>query len=217
MPANAAACFHTSALHPAQYSWPGKHDKGLCLLPGSRFPGVLLPLFQAEQHLCTFFKTSLTIFPCCGIVVKSTTWARSSAGSASVSLLCPTELWAFKWGVCRLVAQPRHAPKYGPIAQLGERSVRIREVKGSNPSRSTNLPHRFVRCGVFCAQKTLADRAGLRTLKSDANRAGSSMYFLKIHRFHVSFFAFCRVLRASASLLCPLLGNSFKNFRTIVG
>ena len=34
---------------------------------------------------------------------------------------------------------------------LGERSVRIREVKGSNPSRSTNLPHRFVRCGVFYA------------------------------------------------------------------
>ena len=82
MPANAAACFHTSALHPAQYSWPGKHDKGLCLLPGSRFPGVLLPLFQAEQHLCTFFKTSLTIFPCCGIVVRSTIWARSSAGRA---------------------------------------------------------------------------------------------------------------------------------------
>ena len=100
---------------------------------------------------------------------------------------------------------------------LGERSVRIREVKGSNPSRSTNLPHRFVRCGVFYVQKTLADRAGLRTLKSDANRVGSSMYFLKIHRFHASFFAFCRVLRASASLLCPLLGNSFKNFRTIVG
>ena len=75
----------------------------------------------------------------------------------------------------------------------------------------------FVRCGVFYVQKTLADRAGLRTLKSDANRVGSSMYFLKIHRFHASFFAFCRVLRASASLLCPLLGNSFKNFRTIVG
>ena len=46
------------------------------------FPGVLLPLFQAEQHLRTFFKTSLTIFPCCGIVIKSTTWARSSAGRA---------------------------------------------------------------------------------------------------------------------------------------
>ena len=75
----------------------------------------------------------------------------------------------------------------------------------------------FVRCGVFYAQKTLADRAGLRTLKSDANRAGSSMYFLKIHRFHASFFAFCRVLRASTSLLCPLLGNFFKNLRTIVG
>ena len=28
---------------------------------------------------------------------------------------------------------------FGPVAQLGERSVRIREVKGSNPSRSTNL------------------------------------------------------------------------------
>ena len=66
-------------------------------------------------------------------------------------------------------------------------------------------------------KKTLADRAGLRTLKSDANRAGSSMYFLKIHRFHASFFEFCRVLRASASLLCPLLGNFFKNLRTIVG
>ena len=26
---------------------------------------------------------------------------------------------------------------FGPVAQLGERSVRIREVKGSNPSRST--------------------------------------------------------------------------------
>ena len=117
------------------------------------FPGVLLPLFQAEQHLCTFFKTSLTIFPCCGIVIKSTTWARSSAGSASVSLLCPTELWAFKWGVCRLVAQPSHAPKYGPIDQLGERSVRIREVKGSNPSRSTNLPHRFYTMRRFLCPK----------------------------------------------------------------
>ena len=216
MPANAAACFHTSALHSAQYSWPGKHDKGLCLLPGSRFPGVLLPLFQAEQHLRTFFKTSLTIFPCCGIVIKSTTWARSSAGSASVSLLCPTELWAFKWGVCRLVAQPSHAPKYGPIAQLGERSVRIREVKGSNPSRSIKRRIVLYDAAFFMLKKTLADRAGLRTLKSDANRAGSSMYFLKIHRFHASFFAFCRVLRASASLLCPLLGNFFKNFRTIV-
>ena len=140
------------------------------------------------------------------ICVVKNIWACSSAGSASVSLLCPTELWAFKWGVCRLVAQPRHAPKYGPIAQLGERSVRIREVKGSN------LPHRFVRCGVFYAQKTLADRAELRTLKSDANRVGSSMYFLKIHRFHASFFEFYTVLRASASLLCPLLGNSFKKF-----
>ena len=51
--------------------------------------------------------------------LRPSIWAYSSAGSASVSLLCPTELWAFKWGVCRLVAQPSHVPKYGPIAQLG--------------------------------------------------------------------------------------------------
>ena len=36
------------------------------------------------------------------------------------------------------------------------------------------MPHRFVRCGVFYVQKTLADRAGHRALKSDANRADSS-------------------------------------------
>ena len=62
----------------------------------------------------------------------------------------------------------------------------------------------------FMPKKTLADRAGLRTLKSDANRAGSSIYFLKIHRFHASFFAFCRVLRAIASLLCPFSEISSK-------
>ena len=151
------------------------------------------------------------------ICVVKNIWAYSSAGSASVSLLCPTELWAFKWGVCRLVAQPRHAPKYGPIAQLGERSVRIREVKGSNPSRSIKRRIVLYDAAFFMLKKTLADRAGLRTLKSDANRAGSSMYFSKIHRFHVSFFAFCMMLRASTSLLCPLLGNFFKNLRTIVG
>ena len=69
-----------------------------------------------------------------------------------------------------MVAQPSHAPKYGPIAQLGahavlkqsgviyhappsgfwglkyglvaqlgERSVRIRKVEGSTPFESTNL------------------------------------------------------------------------------
>ena len=69
---------------------------------------------------------------------------------------------------------------------------------------------------AFLYLKNFGRPCRLRTLKSDANRVGSSMYFLKIHRFHASFFAFCRVLRASASLLCPLLGNFFKNFRTIV-
>ena len=121
---------------------------------------------------------------------------------------------------------------------LGERSVRIREVKGSNPSRSTfsssviltlllffcvhisqtlalgpgwirtarpcrrqgkqqptglllraRVPtsrnvyrgdFRFCRIvlydAAFLCLKTLADRAGLRTLKSDANRVGSSIF-----------------------------------------
>ena len=35
--------------------------------------------------------------------------------------------------------------KYGPVAQLGERSVRIREVVGSNPFRSTIKSKRY-RC-----------------------------------------------------------------------
>ena len=30
-----------------------------------------------------------------------------------------------------------NADEYGPVAQLGERSVRIREVEGSSPFRST--------------------------------------------------------------------------------
>ena len=165
---------------------------------------------------------------------------------------------------------------------LGERSVRIREVKGSNPSRSikiapmpcgtgaifisdrrdsksttlrsrvSNQPSGLLLSATGCgSQRLLHALRGVRILlaaapttppcfcrrqrssllqvpphrnvyrgcwiRKDSNRAGSSMYFLKIHRFHVSFFAFCRVLRASASLLCPLLGNFFKNFRAIVG
>ena len=40
---------------------------------------------------------------------------------------------------------------YGPVAQLGERSVRIREVKGSNPSRSIKLKCPAVsRQDIFC-------------------------------------------------------------------
>ena len=37
--------------------------------------------------------------------------------------------------------------------RMGERSVRIREVKGSNPSRSTNLPHRFYTMRRFLCPK----------------------------------------------------------------
>ena len=40
-----------------------------------------------------------------------------------------------------------YASEYGLVAQLGERSVRIREVEGSNPFRSTKM--KTVRKGGF--------------------------------------------------------------------
>ena len=118
-----------------------------------------------------------------------------------------TLIFLFSW--CIRCAQKRYC--WESVRFASERS-RVRIPLGPPICRIVLYDAAF-----FMPKKTLADRAGLRTLKSDANRAGSSMYFLKIHRFHASFFAFCRVLRASASLLCPLLGNFFKNFRTIVG
>ena len=39
--------------------------------------------------------------------------------------------------ICFLLQKTRKKRRYGPIAQLGERSVRIREVEGSNPFGST--------------------------------------------------------------------------------
>ena len=88
-------------------------------------------------------------FPEQSYTYRVITWAYSSVGSASVSLLCPTELWALEWGVCRLVAQPRHAPKYGPIAQLGVQADRFcaprscghsnGEYVGWSPNRVTPL------------------------------------------------------------------------------
>ena len=44
--------------------------------------------------------------------------------------------------------------RYGPIAQLGERSVRIREVEGSNPFESTRLC-----CQKMQHRKTLHESA----------------------------------------------------------
>ena len=41
--------------------------------------------------------------------------------------------------ICFLLQKPRKKPRYGPIAQLGERTVRIRKVVGSIPIRSTIL------------------------------------------------------------------------------
>ena len=39
--------------------------------------------------------------------------------------------------------------QYGGVAQLGERTVRIRKVKGSNPSVSTKSGIRFTDAGFF--------------------------------------------------------------------
>ena len=39
--------------------------------------------------------------------------------------------------------------EYGGVAQLGERTVRIRKVKGSNPSVSTNLGKSGFRLPLF--------------------------------------------------------------------
>ena len=142
------------------------------------FPGVLLPLFQAEQHLRTFFKTSLTIFPCCGIVIKSTTWARSSAGRAFGS-------------------HPRG--------------------RGFDPLRVHQFAASFCTMRRFLCLKNFGRPCRAPNPEVGCEPGGVINIFLKIHRFHASFFAFCRVLRASASLLCPLLGNFFKNFRAIVG
>ena len=49
----------------------------------------------------------------------------------------------YKCEKCAIINKP-----CGGVAQLGERSVRIREVKGSNPSGSTINPHRVV-VGIF--------------------------------------------------------------------
>ncbi len=63
-------------------------------------------------------------------------WAHSSAGSASCPLHRPTPFLFFRTsGLCTVPCGTR--ANYGPIAQLGERSVRIREVEGSNPFGST--------------------------------------------------------------------------------
>ena len=47
------------------------------------------------------------------------------------------------------VAKTCKKRQYGPIAQLGERTVRIRKVVGSIPIRSTTMPHRFGTMRLF--------------------------------------------------------------------
>ena len=153
MPANAAACFHTSALHPAQYSWPGKHEKGLCLFPGLRFPGVLRPLFQADQHLRTFFKTSLTIFPCCGIVIKSTTWARSSAGRAFGSHprgrgFDPLRVHHFKTPHRIVRCGVLMSKSFETLCRISLPKIRCKPVNGTN-----NIVDEIVRYMIFYLQK----------------------------------------------------------------
>ena len=67
-----------------------------------------------------------------------------------------------------MVAQPSHAPKYGPIAQLGERSVRIREVKGSNPSRSIKIaPMPYGMGAIFISDRRDSKSTTLRSRVSN--------------------------------------------------
>ena len=148
---------------------------------------------------CIILKISVLVVV---LTVRKVHWAGGTFYMDEYTLI-------FLFSQCKRCAQKRYC--WESVRFASERS-RVRIPLGPPICRIV-----FVRCGVFYAQKTLANRAGLRTLKSDANRAGSSMYFLKIHRFHASFFEFYTVLRASASLLCPLFGNFFKNLRTIVG
>ena len=72
---------------------------------------------------------------------------RTGSGNSRAHNDFPAEGLTFfrKWSIVTW------SDKYGPVAQLGERSVRIREVKGSNPSRSTTKPQdqmilRLFRC-----------------------------------------------------------------------
>ena len=53
---------------------------------------------------------------------------------------------------------------YGPVAQLGERSVRIREVKGSNPSRSTRKGREIIDFTTFFSTNKRYFRACVRYL-----------------------------------------------------
>ena len=57
--------------------------------------------------------------------------------------------------LCFLPFFKRNVLSFGGFfkVRMGERSVRIREVKGSNPSRSTNLPHRFYTMRRFLCPK----------------------------------------------------------------
>ena len=48
-----------------------------------------------------------------------------------------------------IIRAGRPALLFGPVAQLGERTVRIRKVVGSNPFRSTKNPQIQVICGFF--------------------------------------------------------------------
>ena len=111
-----------------------------------------------------------------------------------------------------LVRQPYYAPNSFILKISGLETILASE-KGRLDGRTFYIDEYaliflFSQC-IMCAQKRdcwesvrfASERSRVRILKSDANRVWSSMYFLKIHRFHASFFAFCRVLRAIASLL----------------
>ena len=113
-------------------------------------------------------------------------------------------------------------PRQGAAEKSANATRRCCLVRGSQPV-GISTEETFVFAASFCTMrrflclKNFGRPCRAPNPEVGCEPGGVINIFLKIHRFHASFFAFCRVLRASASLLCPLLGNSFKNFRTIVG
>ena len=70
--------------------------------------------------------------------------------------------------------------KYGGVAQLGERTVRIRKVKGSNPSVSTmssQALYRLRRLFMLCFKSRLALTPLLLLSKSNPLRWASIWFF----------------------------------------
>ena len=104
------------------------------------------------------------------------------------------------------------ANSHGPVAQLGERSVRIREVEGSNPFRSTTsseqASHRLFRLFLFPCYKVESALVSLFLLSPKsfafANLFGGPRFF-KLHIACSDFFySFLKSRQCARSTAPPL-------------